>query len=108
MNRKSLLFSILFSCMFLFAKADSWTQRANSIGVSVFDGALFSIGNSGYWIGGYDGIITMYHTSWKYDTGTDTWSQVNDFPGVGRYITTGFSIGNDGYLFGGLDSNLNP
>ncbi len=77
---------------------DSWTQKANYPGGSIYHPAAFVIGNFAY-VG--MGLITAGNCSgnfYKYDPSTDTWTPIASFPGSDRYDVIEFVLNGEGYV----------
>jgi N-acetylneuraminic acid mutarotase len=106
------IFTLLYIIAAFFAKADSWTQKADFPGTPREDVFSFSIGNKGYIGCGLDTatpVIAPLHFNkdfWEYDPSTNAWTQIADFGGNERGNGASFSIGNKGYAGMGADSNI--
>lgn len=98
--------SIISMCTLMFVHAQGpWTQRASMPGTARHRAYTFTIGQRGYFGGGWNGV-TMYGDFWEYDPGSNCWAQKSNYPGGPRLSAFGFSIGNKGYAGTGLDQNL--
>ncbi len=78
--------------------SNSWTKKADFIGLGKRGSAGFSIGTKGYVCTGMDRSANYYADLWEYDSTANTWTQKADFPGGGRYGAVGFSLGSKGYI----------
>ncbi len=81
-----------------------WTQRQSLPGTARTFATGFTINNTIYVMGGYDGSL-LYSDVWAYEATTDTWTQKADFPGGNRSASTAFTIGNKAYMGTGNDGN---
>lgn len=106
---------ILMASVFLFAmgmvgcdkeeiKYGDWIKRSDFEGVARSDASSFSIGETGYVIGGYDGRDRLTDL-WEYNVEQDYWTQKAAFPGTGRTTATAFSLDGKGYYGTGFDGN---
>jgi len=84
---------------------DSWTQKANFLGMARSMSSGFALGDTGYVGIGYTGGVPLCAKDfWTYAPSSDTWVQIGDFGGGYRgYSAVGFSIGNKGYISTGDD-----
>jgi N-acetylneuraminic acid mutarotase len=83
----------------------NWVTRSDFDGVARSNAASFTIGNSGYVMGGYDGRDRL-NDLWQYDSENNYWIQRASFPGEARNSAVAFSIGEKGYVgtgYNGLD-----
>ena len=81
-----------------------WTQKQSLPGVARTFATGFTVNNTIYVMGGYDGSL-IYNDVWAYDTSTDNWTQKANFPGGTRSAATSFTIGNKAYVGTGTDGN---
>ncbi|MBL0031012.1 MAG: T9SS type A sorting domain-containing protein [Bacteroidetes bacterium] len=95
---------ILLLASFSKPALSQWTQRQNLPGTVRTFATGFSINNTIYVMGGYDGSL-LYNDVWAYDPTLDTWTQKGDFPGGNRSACTAFTIGNKAYMGTGNDGN---
>lgn len=82
-----------------------WTQRQSLPATSRTFATGFTVNNTIYVIGGYDGTL-LYNDVWAYNPATDTWTQLSNFPGGNRAATTAFTIGSKAYMGTGNDGNI--
>lgn len=81
---------------------DTWTQRANLLGVARTNAVGFTISNKGYiGTGATAGAGVRLKDFWEYDMVADSWTQKTDFLGPGVCDDVGFAIGNKGYIGSG-------
>lgn len=68
-------------------------------------GLTFSIGDSGYLVGGLRGWSTILSDRWRFGPetvpATGSWTQLPFLPAAGRQMPIAFSIGEKGYVGGG-------
>lgn len=60
---------------------DSWSAKT-SLPVGLLGSKTFTIGNSGYVLGGFDSLFQVSTASYRYDQLTDTWTTISLFPGT--------------------------
>jgi N-acetylneuraminic acid mutarotase len=77
---------------------DTWTQKADFIGVARDGSAFFVVNNKAYIVGGTDNRF-VYGDVYEYNPTNDTWIQMAaNYPQGPIIFGTGFSIGNYGYI----------
>ncbi len=81
-----------------------WTQRQSLPAISRTFATGFTVNNTIYVMGGFDGNV-LFDDVWAYDSSTDTWTQKGNFPGGTRSASTAFTIGNKAYMGTGTDGN---
>lgn len=80
------------------AANDSWTQKADFIGIARDGSTFFVVNNKAYIIGGTDNQF-VYGDVYEYNPANDTWTQmIANYPEGPIIFGTGFSIGNYGYV----------
>ncbi|MBI3502441.1 MAG: T9SS type A sorting domain-containing protein [Bacteroidetes bacterium] len=82
---------------------NTWTQKANFLGVVRQNPVGFSIGTKGYIGTGLNGT-TFFNDFWEWEQATNVWVQKANFGGTKRRFAVGFSIGTKGYIGTGVDS----
>ena len=81
-----------------------WTQRQSLPAMSRTFATGFTVNNTIYVMGGFDGN-QLFDDVWAYEPLTDTWIQKGNFPGGTRSASTAFSIGNKAYMGTGTNGN---
>ncbi|MBK8228046.1 MAG: hypothetical protein IPK70_12850 [Flavobacteriales bacterium] len=74
----------------------NWVPRASYPGDGSLYVTAFTIGDKGYFFGGWD--IGYRNDLWEYDPANNTWTEKAPLPATGRWGAAGFSIGNKGYI----------
>lgn len=100
---------IFFSCVKSSSSADldgDWAREYEYEGVGRTEAVSFTIGDTVYVGGGYDGTDRL-NDFWRFDINTGSWIRVADFPGTPRNSAVGFSINGKGYIGTGYDDNDN-
>lgn len=82
----------------------NWKRLSEFEGVGRTEAVLFTIENTVYLGGGYDGDDRL-NDFWKYDIATNAWIRIADFPGVPRNSAVAFSVNGKGYVGTGYDDN---
>lgn len=95
---------LLLSTLPAFSQPNTWVQKANYGGGSIFSGVGFSIGDKGYIGLGDNGFGTQFQSIWEYDPSTNVWTQKADFGGGTRSNAVAFSIGGKAYVGTGYNS----
>ncbi|WP_205741257.1 Kelch repeat-containing protein [Geofilum rhodophaeum] len=83
----------------------NWVRRSDFDGVARGQAAAFSLGQTGYLMGGYDGRDRL-GDFWAYDAEQNFWTQKASFPGESRNSAVGFALNGKGYVgtgYNGLD-----
>ena len=80
-------------------EADTWSTKADFLGVSRTQAVAFTIGSKAYVGTGasVEGSIEL-NDFWEWDQLTDTWTQKANFGGSARRHATGFSVDGKGYI----------
>lgn len=86
------------------ATTDSWTQKADYPGGTIYEGVAFAVGNYGYVGTGIDSAFTRHNQFYKYDPASNTWSAVASLPTTGRYEAFATATATKGYV--GLGHSL--
>jgi len=84
----------------------NWVRKYEFEGVGRTEAVSFTIGNTFYIGGGYDGSSRL-NDFWKFDQTTGSWIQIADFPGTARNSAVGFALDGKGYIGTGYDDNNN-
>lgn len=79
---------------------NTWTKKADFLGVARVQGVSFSIDGT-YYLGLGAARNELTKDVWKYNDVTDTWLQVTNYPDELTYGPIGFAIGNAAYVGGG-------
>lgn len=80
------------------ATNDTWTKKADFIGVARDGSAFFVTNNKAYIIGGTDNRFVLSDV-YEYSPANDIWTKLNgNYPQGPIVFGTGFSIGNYGYV----------
>jgi len=79
-----------------------WSRASDFEGVARTEAASFTIGDSVYVGGGYDGSDRL-SDYWRFDAATGTWTQEADMPGAGRSSAAAFAANGKGYVGTGYD-----
>ena len=87
--------------------SDTWTPKANFVGVPRYGAAGFAVGNDGYMVGGSGANNEYVADLWQYDPSADKWAEQQVFTPGGRYAGLAFSGDSVGY-FGFGANNVQP
>lgn len=85
-----------------------WTRLGNFSGSLVNGRSVFTIGNKGYVVLGYQVTTGSFEDSffskelWEYDPSIDTWTRKADFPGIARGWASVFVINGKAYVGAGM------
>jgi N-acetylneuraminic acid mutarotase len=82
------------------SQTNSWTQKSNFPGLSMYDGGGFAIGGYGYIVNGFDSTASGSGSNalWQYNPATDSWVQKSPFPASARYDDAWFVLNNKAYV----------
>lgn len=82
----------------------NWTRRYEFEGVGRTEAVSFTIGNTVYVGGGFDGSNRL-NDFWSFDQNTGTWTPIKAFPGDARNSAVAFSVNGKGYVGTGINEN---
>src|SRR5262245_51025179 len=100
----SVIAFIIFSC-FAAPVFSQWTQKQSMGGIPRSFATGFSIGDTAYVVGGYDGNGVLFEDVWAYDRTNDTWTQKGNFAGGFRSGATAFTVNGKAYFGTGADGS---
>jgi N-acetylneuraminic acid mutarotase len=81
-----------------------WVKSSDFDGVARSDAVAFTIGETGYVCGGYNGKNRLTDL-WEYNVEYEYWTEKAEFPGVGRNTATAFAVNDKGYVGTGYDGD---
>ncbi len=83
---------------------NQWVKKADFGGLQRARAVGFSVGNTGYALGGVDTADQVHNDLWAYDPGTNTWSQRASLPGSVRRNAVATVLDDIAYVGTGVDS----
>ena len=110
--KKNYLLLLLLTIVMASQAQYTWLAKDSFPGAPRGVAATFSVGNTGYMVGGFTQYPGVWvNEVWAYGPTNDTWVQKNNFPNATAGSAV-FSIGDSsyvvgGYVGGGLNNNLN-
>lgn len=84
----------------------NWARKSEFEGVGRTEAVSFTINNTAYIGGGYDGTERR-RDFWAFDESTGTWTRIADFPGTPRNSAIAFTINGKAYVGTGIDADNN-
>lgn len=88
----------IFLNIFSIPAFSQWVQRLSLTGSPRSFATGFSIADTAYIVGGFDGNNVLFEDVWAFDVTNNTWTQKGNFPGGFRSASTAFTIGNKAYF----------
>ncbi len=101
------IYVLILICIYSFAKADSWTQKASLPAADRAAAAGFSLNGMGYIGTGikFAGPVQFHNDFWQYNPANNSWAQKANLAGAARSGAVGFSVLGKGHIACGHDGN---